>query len=343
MDTDANLDLAIRLRALADQLTDIRLAVARQRSRTPPEPVPVETLLSDVDGLTGELAGLARSLDAAAASIRANTLALEAEEASKGAGAALGWAMRALTRAPVGSGRAWAARAISGAEALAEDLARLTQAAERVLGQDVLRVLGSVTSLAPWRPSARPAPLSAPPIIPLPHLMLAKPAAPLPVAGPYRFANSAIAAAAIRELKANRSMDGASWNGEGQCIVAVQRWVNAASLAAGGGLVFPSNTTGPLHALAASGAVEVPASQIRPGDVVQEVPPGTTIATDSWERGPIHTYVVVAINPGPNGVVSYSIVQRNVPAGSGAISNPTISDLTTIPGDDVHVFRFGQP
>lgn len=93
------------------------------------------------------------------------------------------------------------------------------------------------------------------------------------------------------------------WGQSGECIVAVQNWLNAA------GIKFVAG--GPHSGYVSSGAVQVSWSDVQVGDVVQYE---NSISPDSWLTG-VHTVLVVGVNGS-----SVQIVESNNPAGSGYVS-----------------------
>lgn len=96
------------------------------------------------------------------------------------------------------------------------------------------------------------------------------------------------------------------WGQSGECIVAVQNWLNA------GGIRFTPG--GPHSGYTQSGAVQVPWSEVQVGDVVQYE---NALSPDAWMDG-VHTVLVVGVNGS-----SVQIVESNNPAGSGYVSTTT--------------------
>lgn len=96
------------------------------------------------------------------------------------------------------------------------------------------------------------------------------------------------------------------WGQSGECIVAVQNWLNAA------GVRFSPG--GPHSGYTQSGAVEVSWSDVQVGDVVQYE---NSLSPDAWLDG-VHTVLVVGVNGS-----SVQIVESNNPAGSGYVSTTT--------------------
>ncbi|MBO0466122.1 lipase [Enterococcus plantarum] len=96
------------------------------------------------------------------------------------------------------------------------------------------------------------------------------------------------------------------WGQSGECIVAVQNWLNAA------GIRFTPG--GPHSGYTQSGAVQVSWSDVQVGDVVQYE---NALSPDAWLDG-VHTVLVVGVNGS-----SVQIVESNNPAGSGYVSTTT--------------------
>ncbi|MTD40144.1 CHAP domain-containing protein [Erwinia sp. CPCC 100877] len=96
------------------------------------------------------------------------------------------------------------------------------------------------------------------------------------------------------------------WGQSGECIVAVQNWLNAA------GITFSPG--GPHSGYTQSGAVQVSWSDVQVGDVVQYE---NAMSPDSWLDG-VHTVLVVGVNGS-----TVQIVESNNPAGSGYVSTTT--------------------
>ncbi|ALS02143.1 lipase [Enterococcus silesiacus] len=96
------------------------------------------------------------------------------------------------------------------------------------------------------------------------------------------------------------------WGQSGECIVAVQNWLNAA------GVRFSPG--GPHSGYTQSGAVQVAWSDVQVGDVVQYE---NALSPDAWLDG-VHTVLVVGVNGS-----SVQIVESNNPAGSGYVSTTT--------------------
>ncbi|EOH96163.1 hypothetical protein UAY_03073 [Enterococcus moraviensis ATCC BAA-383] len=96
------------------------------------------------------------------------------------------------------------------------------------------------------------------------------------------------------------------WGQSGECIVAVQNWLNAA------GVRFTPG--GPHSGYTQSGAVQVSWSDVQVGDVVQYE---NALSPDAWLDG-VHTVLVVGVKGS-----SVQIVESNNPAGSGYVSTTT--------------------
>lgn len=96
------------------------------------------------------------------------------------------------------------------------------------------------------------------------------------------------------------------WGQSGECIVAVQNWLNAA------GIRFTPG--GPHSGYTQSGAVQVSWSDVQVGDVVQYE---NALSPDSWLDG-VHTVLVVGVKGD-----QVQIVESNNPAGSGYVSTTT--------------------
>lgn len=96
------------------------------------------------------------------------------------------------------------------------------------------------------------------------------------------------------------------WGQSGECIVAVQNWLNSA------GIRFYAG--GPHSGYTQSGAVQVSWSDVQVGDVVQYE---NALSPDSWLDG-VHTVLVVGVDGN-----SVQIVESNNPAGSGYVSTTT--------------------
>mgnify|MGYP002336052447 CR=1 FL=1 len=137
------------------------------------------------------------------------------------------------------------------------------------------------------------------------------------------FDNARIADAGLRELGAKRPT---GWNQPGECVKSVQRWVSAAD----GTL----NSGGPVSGYTSSGATEVPLSSAVKGDIVQYT---SNTNPNGWEDG-VHTLVIVQ-NYGDG---RFHIVQSNVPAGSGLVTED--KNWTSRPprGFSARVWRLGK-
>lgn len=113
------------------------------------------------------------------------------------------------------------------------------------------------------------------------------------------------------------------WNGEGECIMSVKRWVTAGSANWYGG----STPTGNY-----AGAVAHDVSEALPGDIIQYLLAGSQ---DAWAEG-IHTVLVTA----NNGDGTFSIVESNNPAGSGYVSSTERWTPAPPPGFIAVAYRF---
>lgn len=127
--------------------------------------------------------------------------------------------------------------------------------------------------------------------------------------------------------------NGHGWNQPGQCMVAVQNWVNAA-----GGHFVGAGSGGPLDAYANSHAQSVPLSEVQPGDVLQRV---STADPGSWNS--VHTVLVTAVHP--NGSVDY--IQTNAENASRPNQMTTVTERQNVdlkaglmPGTEWFAFRF---
>lgn len=96
------------------------------------------------------------------------------------------------------------------------------------------------------------------------------------------------------------------WGQSGECIVAVQNWLN------GAGIRFTPGS--PHSGYTQSGAVQVAWSDVQVGDVVQYE---NTLNPDAWLDG-VHTVLVVGVKDN-----AVQIVESNNPAGSGYVSTTT--------------------
>lgn len=94
------------------------------------------------------------------------------------------------------------------------------------------------------------------------------------------------------------------WNAEGECIKAVQRWINN-----GGGRF---GVGGVRSGYVNSGAKEVSKSEVQAGDVMQYE---NIVNPDAFGAG-VHTLLITGVNSDG----SFKIVESNNPAGSGFVS-----------------------
>lgn len=112
--------------------------------------------------------------------------------------------------------------------------------------------------------------------------------------------------AAKRALNSVGQTNPTGWGKSGECIVAVQNWLNAS------GIRFVAG--GPHSGYVSSGAKQVSWSEVQVGDVVQYE---NSFSPDAWLDG-VHTVLVVGVD-GKN----VQIVESNNPAGSGYVSTTT--------------------
>jgi uncharacterized protein YukE len=110
--------------------------------------------------------------------------------------------------------------------------------------------------------------------------------------------------------------NGHTWNQPGQCMVAVQTWVNAA-----GGHFVGAGNGGPLDAYANSHAQSVPLSEVQPGDVLQRV---STADPNSWNS--VHTVLVTAVHA--NGSVNF--IQTNAENASRPNQMTTVTERQNV-------------
>lgn len=113
------------------------------------------------------------------------------------------------------------------------------------------------------------------------------------------------------------------WNGEGECIMSVKRWVTAGGAAWTGGGTPTGNY---------AGATAHPVSEALPGDVIQYLYTGNP---DIWTAG-IHTVLVTAVND--DGTLG--IVESNNPAGSGLVTATERWIAQPPPGFTAVAYRF---
>lgn len=112
--------------------------------------------------------------------------------------------------------------------------------------------------------------------------------------------------AAKRALNSVGQTNPTGWGKSGECIVAVQNWLNAS------GIRFIAG--GPHSGYVNSGAKQVAWSDVQVGDVVQYE---NSFSPDAWLDG-VHTVLVVGVDDG-----KVQIVESNNPAGSGYVSTTT--------------------
>ena len=116
------------------------------------------------------------------------------------------------------------------------------------------------------------------------------------------------------------------YNNPGECIKSVQRWIDDAGGHFGGGGVVSGYVN--------SGATEVSAADVRPGDVIQYT---STSNPDEFVYG-VHTVMVAGVNPDG----SLDIVQSNSPGGSGRVSEVSSWHPAAPAGLAPRYWRFGQ-
>lgn len=93
------------------------------------------------------------------------------------------------------------------------------------------------------------------------------------------------------------------WSQPGECIMSAQRWVRA-----GGGNWLGGGTPVTNYDTAA----RLPVSQAQPGDIIQYE---HMLAPHAWVSG-VHTLMITGVN----GDGTFSIIQSNVPFGSGLVT-----------------------
>lgn len=113
------------------------------------------------------------------------------------------------------------------------------------------------------------------------------------------------------------------WNGEGECIMSVKRWVTAGGANWTGGGTPTGNY---------AGATAHPVEESLPGDVIQY---HLASSPDSWTEG-IHTVLVTAVN----GDGTLSIVESNNPTGSGLVTATAHWTPAPPPGFIAVAYRF---
>jgi hypothetical protein len=143
------------------------------------------------------------------------------------------------------------------------------------------------------------------------------------VVGPQAVRGAEIVRKALAEVGTRRPT---GWNAPGECIVSVRRWVNDA----GGKLTGPGVT----ESYKKAGAVEVPLSDIQPGDIIQFHAVGAD-ANTNWDHA--HTVLVTGNNDG-----RISIVQSNSPEGSGLVTTVDPWTPSAREGWAWTAFRIGQ-
>ena len=113
------------------------------------------------------------------------------------------------------------------------------------------------------------------------------------------------------------------WNGEGECIMSVKRWVTSG----GANWIGGGTPTGNY-----AGAAPHEVSEALPGDIIQYV---LSESPDSWAEG-IHTVLVTGVN----GDGTFRIVESNNPGGSGYVSSNDNWIPMPPPGFYAAAFRF---
>lgn len=116
----------------------------------------------------------------------------------------------------------------------------------------------------------------------------------------HGFDVGAAVAAAEAELGTSRAT---GWNAPGECISSAKRWVHA------GGGAWNGHTNPVANYV---GAVQVPLSRAEAGDVVQYE---YVASPTSWATG-VHTMLIT----GRNDDGTFTIVQSNIPYGSGLVT-----------------------
>lgn len=113
------------------------------------------------------------------------------------------------------------------------------------------------------------------------------------------------------------------WNGEGECIMSVKRWVTSGGANWTGGGTPTGNY---------AGATSHDVTEALPGDIIQYLLVGSP---DAWAEG-IHTVLVTGVN----GDGTFRIVESNNPGGSGYVSSNDNWNPTPPPGFYAVAFRF---
>lgn len=113
------------------------------------------------------------------------------------------------------------------------------------------------------------------------------------------------------------------WNGEGECIMSVKRWIEA-----GGGNWGPGGTPVGNYTT----ATEIPLEDARPGDVVQYI---YTSSPTSWATG-VHTVLITGVNEDG----TFKIVESNNPGGSGLVTKDDKWKPKPPEGFTATVYRF---
>lgn len=120
------------------------------------------------------------------------------------------------------------------------------------------------------------------------------------------------------------------YDGQGECMVSVRRWVNSAGGYQGGG-------GSPLLTFQNSRAVQVFDGSLRPGDVVQYLNIANPHSWGGYGYG-VHTYMVIKVHPDG----THDLVESNVPAGSGRVGVRLNQHFTPPPGWYASVWRFAK-
>ncbi|WP_250544225.1 lipase [Canibacter zhuwentaonis] len=114
------------------------------------------------------------------------------------------------------------------------------------------------------------------------------------------------------------------WSAPGECIMSAQRWIRAGGGNWYGGIGTPVGNY--------ANAIRLPASAALPGDIIQYEHLGSP---DSWVTG-VHTVLVTGVNP--DGTLQ--IIQSNIPAGSGLVTEVKNFKPTPPAGFQAVVWRF---
>lgn len=142
--------------------------------------------------------------------------------------------------------------------------------------------------------------------------------------------NMSVKAAILLALSEVGTSRPTGFNGEGECMVSVRRWVNSAGGYQGGG-------GSPLVTFQNSRAVQVFDGSLRPGDVVQYLNIANPHSWGGYGYG-VHTYLVIKVHPDG----THDLVESNVPAGSGRVSVRLNQHFMPPPGWYASVWRFAK-